>query len=520
MQRVRKVVFGMALLLVMAALVSACGGGGTTSGGGDSSEPSANVKPGGTLNVSDGEENTSLNPQKVFALGDVNVVSQINEPLYKEGFNGKIGPWLVEKATHTPDYKSWTMKLKPGIEFSTGKPMTSADVAFTLNLGKESEIYGSLFANVTSIKAPDKSTVVITSSVPFPELPLVLSQWSWGIMPKDFGGESEAEFGQHPIGTGPFEFSSWKKGQGVTLVKNPHYWIKGEPKVDTVAYHTVEDPNSRAAQVTGGSLDLAFSPPTDQVEALESSPDTNIAQSGLAFGWMMVLNTTKQPFEFLKAREAIDLATDRDGILKIAGSGQGEPGAALLEPTTYTYDPNIKPPERDLKKAKELFAEAVKEGMSPEFTITVPAELPFLITASQILQQNFEEVGFKTDIKKVTDTTGFGLATEGETQMFLSGNNQPANTSVELFTFYNNEHALWTQLPTQEMETLLTAAQQETDPKKREHDYWHMQEIVAKDKAILTMAYTPYTWAYGSNVGGVKIGNSGVAWLAKAGFVE
>jgi peptide/nickel transport system substrate-binding protein len=516
-------------LFLVAAVLGGCGAGGSSSAGGTGGSADASqegtvspseIEHGGTLNISLGEEVTTLDDLKSIAQADYNVSSQINETLYKEMPNGKIGPWLVESATHTPDYKSWTLKLKPGIKFSTGNSLTSDDVAFTLKAGKESETFGSELSALSTVKTPNASTAIVETSTPFPELPLILAQWTFGVLPDNFGGVSEAEFAEHPIGTGPFAFSSWKKGSAITLVKNPYYWVKGLPYVDKVVYTPSEDPNSRVTQVKGGTLNIAAAPPFSEIASLETSPETEITESGLTNGWAIFMNTEKAPFDNQKVREAIDYAFDREAVVKTAGAGLGEPAGSIICPTTYGYDPSIKATPQNIEKAKELVAEAEKEGASTSFEMRAPSEYPFLDTAVQVMQQNFEEAGFKPTITKMAAGQGYANAAKGDYEMWVGPNGEPSGISAEWFAWYNSENGAWTGSPTDETTKMLAEAQRETDPMKRKEDYWKMQKLIYSHKGLIPGTNNPNVLVYGSDLAGVRIGNASVVWVAEAGFKQ
>ncbi|MBN9622044.1 MAG: ABC transporter substrate-binding protein, partial [Actinobacteria bacterium] len=276
MSRVRsaKVASLLVLLLSIAVMVAGCGGGSTSSGGGATSpaagtsagkESSGEPQQGGTLSLSLGEEFLGLTPSTAFTLEDVNAESQIFETLFKENYEGKVVPWLLESYKATKNDTVWTMQLKQGVEFSTGKPMTSADVKWSLERSEEVETLAGIVEGWGKPEAPSPTTVVLTTQKPTPEMPALLSRWGFGVVPKDWGGESEKQFEEHPVGTGPFEFANWKKGESLTLKKNPHYWTPERPYLDEVVYHTVQNPESRTAQVRGGQLDMAESPPFPEI---------------------------------------------------------------------------------------------------------------------------------------------------------------------------------------------------------------------------------------------------------------
>jgi peptide/nickel transport system substrate-binding protein len=515
-------VLSVLALLSIAISVAGCGsggksgtgGGGGTTGGGSSAKPTQ----GGNLSVSLGAEFLGLTPSTAFTLEDVNVESQIFETLFKENFEGKVVPWLLEGFKATKNDTVWTMRLKKGVDFSTGKPMTAADVVWSLERSEEVET----LAGITEgwkLAAPSSSTVVLTTPKPTPELPELLSRWGFGVMPKGWDGGSEKEFNAHPIGTGPFEFVSWKKGEALTLGKNPHYWMPDRPYLDEVVYRTVQNPESRTSQLRGGELDMAEAPPFPEIESLEQTPDLAVDASALGTEWFLVLNNETPLFENQKAREAVDYALDRESMVDLALHGQGEPMNSYLTPSTPDYDASLPAPEHNAERAKELLAEAVAEGVKPTFAISAISESPFWTQAVQIAQANLEEAGFTVSIKKA-DLSSVIDELEGAEFDAAAIMNYGKSSPAELLAFYNATRGSFANVDTKALEKLLSEAQMETDAAKRTAIYARMQRMISEEHAVISVAYSPFIFARQGNIAGSFIGNTGILWLGETGFTK
>src|SRR5262249_51943483 len=154
----------------------------------------------------------------------------------------EVVPWLAAGFQKSAGQTVWDFQLRKGVSFSNGRPMTSADVLFTLEKARKSPNWESELAAIKAVIAPSPEKIVIETSQPFPELPAILSQWSFGIVPKNYGGVSEKEFAQDPVGTGPFVLGPWKRGEALTLEKNPHYWQHGKPYLDKIVFKSAPDP--------------------------------------------------------------------------------------------------------------------------------------------------------------------------------------------------------------------------------------------------------------------------------------
>lgn len=499
-----------ALAALAVVAVAGCGGG-ASAGGGDSGGPKQH---GGTLNIGLAEEAITLDPLAAYSASDINLVSQINEPLWREDLHGKVVPWLVEKAEPSDGQRVWTLHLKPGVKFSDGRPMTSADVLFSLERARENEEWKSLTEGIAKVEAPSPATVVIDNSAPAPELPAILSTWIFGIVPKNLGGESEKEFSQHPVGTGPFTLASWKHGEAITLVRNRGYWQQGQPYLDKVVWHAVTNPESRLAQLRSGQLDAIYSPSSSQFEAIESAPETEVGDYPEGYIEMLQLNSKNPLFSDSKVREAITLALDREGMIQAVLLGHGTPAGALLPPAQPFHDPDLKAPEQDVGKAKSLLAEAVKEGApEPSFTILVPTEDDFWATASQIAQQNLTEVGFKVKLQKMETSSWFEVLASGKFDAtFAFGYSQSPSPS-EMLGFYNGFNGFNTFVDTTETTKLLAKALRTVDLQERTRIYSQIQEIIAEEGYLVTVVNKPYSWAHRTDIDGFYVGVVGIPWL-------
>ncbi|MFN8215290.1 MAG: ABC transporter substrate-binding protein [Solirubrobacterales bacterium] len=504
------------LALLVLLLAAGCGGGGSSSGGSSAASGSeAEPQAGGTLRISQGEEVINLDPLIGTDASSINIISQINEPLWKVNAEGENEPWLVTNVKKSGDQRVWTLQLRQGVKFSTGQPMTSADVLFTLEEARKSEIWESLLAGIEKVTAPSPSTIVITNSNPAPELDAVLSQWSFGIVPKNYGGVSAKEFAQHPIGTGPFMLGPWKHGESITLERNPNYWETGQPYLDKAVFQTVASPESRVSQLKGGQLGVIYAPPWSQVGAIESTPELAIGDYPLGYTNFLILNSRIPLFKDQKVREAVDLAVDREGIVNATLGGHGEPAGAWIPPTVPNSNQTIEPTKQDVAKAKTLLKEAVAGGADPSFTLLSNAENAYWGTAAQIVQQNLEEVGFNVNIKSVDEASRLELLAAGNFDAGALEVYDATPSPAELFGYYNAYEGAYSGADTTQTTKLSEQAQSEVDPQKRQELWYEIQEIVDEEQFLLPLTYSPYPWAYRDEVSGFTVAPTGIFWLAE-----
>ena len=515
-------------------MVFLTGCGGSDSSGSSTAGSSGPIKKGGTLHFAQVGETSTLNPfgPSGSEVQTVTVFAQINETLFKlNNNNEKVEPWLVSKYEKSADDREWTLHLRPGVKFSNGKPMTAEDVVFTIEVAKKSIAWATTTEPITKITATSPSTVVLKCEKPVPAMPALLSLYALGIVPKNYEagasfeiangqGKAEEAFYKNPIGTGPFMLGSWKHGQSLTLVPNPDYWGK-PPYLESVAFDTVPNSNSRTAQLKGGELDVIAEPPWSQLPAIESTPGLGVYSFEDGLADFVILNLKKGVFKDPKAREAVNLALNRDDIVKGALSGFGQTAFSLMPLALPYADKSLKPPARDVAKAKELLDEAVKAtGESPSFSLVALSGDSYATAASQIIQQNLEEAGFKVTIQPQEEATLSELLVSGETDAVLLYTVAGIPDPIEIFSGYSSSEGFFSGADTTEVEKLNKEAATEPNPEKRRELYYEIQELVAKENSVVVIDNKPWAFALSDEVGGFAAGLTGIPWLAEVGFAE
>ena len=199
-----------------------------------------------------------MNNTTVFDNESIWIFEQIFQTLYTVTPNGKgVQPMLATGYTVSADKKTYTFTLRSGVKFSTGQPMTSADVKFSIDQASAAaKGWGYINTAIKSVEAPTPSTVVVNLKYPWAPLLADLSLFSNGIVPANYGGKTETQFYNAPVGTGPFKWDYWHKGSALKLVRNPNYWEKGKPYLNSVTWTDVPSDNTRELQLKGGQAQV------------------------------------------------------------------------------------------------------------------------------------------------------------------------------------------------------------------------------------------------------------------------
>jgi peptide/nickel transport system substrate-binding protein len=414
------------MVTLMVTLLSACGGTSSTSTGGTSSTD-ANAGPvqrGGTLKVGTAFEPITLDP----AAGQTDPGSQHAQVLMfdrlvtVEPGSAQIKPSLAESWKLSADKHSMTFKLRDA-QFSDGSPVTSADVKFSLARATDPKIdptfAESLQQIVASVSTPDPRTVVLHFDGPQPAVLSYMAFAPCSVVSKSaFERIGAKRFGVAPLdaGSGPFKLVKWTRGQQVELVRNPHYWQQGLPYLDAVRLELVADDNTRLLDLRSGGLDVADDVPYSQLDAISKVPGVRLQVRPVAavFGPFL---SGRGPLKDVKVRQALNYATPRQAIVKVALHGQGELAGGWIPPMKY---PDARPPPvpYDVAKAKQLIAASDRpDGFQLELLIQ-SGDAVSRQTAS-MLQDAWKQIGVDLKISSVETGSFISRAFAGDFQAFL-----------------------------------------------------------------------------------------------------
>jgi len=357
--------------------------------------PAGQPVSGGVLRSTLGAEPTTVDPHKLNTLFDRDVSDAMFDALIDDDTLDGIKGALAE-SWDSPDARVWTFKLRSGVKFHDGSPVTADVVKFSYdrlqdpNTGITGQIRPTA-SQVERVEAVDSSTVRITLKTPSAAFPVDASNIK--IIPKDF---DEAK----PIGTGPFQFVEWVRNQRVRLKKNPEYFVKGQPYLDELVFLPTPDENQKIVLLQTGQVDFSDTIPLPRVK--EVSAGGKIIVYPIPVGvapsaYFMPLKTDKAPLDNAKVRQAMNLAIDRKALLDVT-FGVGTIKSNVVPPKHWAFNPNaMSYDNRDVARAKQLMAEGGHpNGFSLQFKfITSRAEYTPM---AQLFQANLAEIGVKLEL--------------------------------------------------------------------------------------------------------------------------
>ena len=306
--------------------------------------------------VAIGEEAESLDPPTSMLFTSEVYQQHIFDTLV--GIEGEelkpVG--LLSERWETVNPTTWRFHLRKGVKFHNGKLLDAEDVKYSFEQYADTRNRRSVYAKgIVRAEVRDASTVDVITAEPLAAMLFNLTRLQ--ILPRDTRDKAGAGgFAQQPVGTGPYKFVEWKRDQQLVLEANPLYW-RGAVSPRRLVFRAIKDASTRAAELRSGGVDIIAAPPVPQLDMLDSGESHVVPVKG---GRLIIytFDVKHPPFDNRKVREAMNLAINKDAIVKNVLGGRGIVLAGPFTPAWLGYDPSLKPFPYDPARARQLLAEA------------------------------------------------------------------------------------------------------------------------------------------------------------------
>lgn len=353
-----------------------------------------------SLTVAVSAQPDTLDPQATAATSAFQTAKSIYDTLVEVAPSGEIVPAIASAWEISDDGLSWTFELRDDVRFHNGESLTSSDIRATLDRARDEDFASpkiNEYQTISEILTPDEYTVVLNLSKPTPALLAALaSGWS-AILPAGLI-EADHDFGNEPIGTGPFKLERWVRDSFIELVRNDDYYLENA-KVESVTLRFVNDSAVQYQGLLAGEFDIIDQPASADFPLIESNPALVLSQGPSGLVNVAAMNTRRAPFDDVRVRQALNYAVEKDVINEIAYGGGYKIGT-FMEYGSPWLPADIEPYPYDVEKARELLAEAgYADGF--EFDMALPQPYDPHIMAGEIMQSQLAEVGVKANIRIV-----------------------------------------------------------------------------------------------------------------------
>jgi len=323
------------------------------------------------------------------------VYANLFEGLTRVDRTGTVQPALAESWTISDDGLVYTFKLRQGVKFHNGTAFDCSIVQFSYDRAVAEDSVNAqkgLFAPIASTACPDPHTAVVTLKLPTSTF-LFSMGWGDAVM---VAPDTAADNKTNPVGTGPFKFKQWVKGDRVELVRSDAYW--GTPvALKSVVFKFIADPSAAVAALMAGDVD-AFPnfPAAEALAAFRADPRFAVHVGTTEGETILALNNARKPFSDVRVRRALAYAIDRQEIVDGAMSGLGTPIGSHFAPHNAAYVDLTGTYPHDVAKAKSLLAEAgYPDGFSAVITLPPP---PYARRGGEIIAAQLAKVGVKVEL--------------------------------------------------------------------------------------------------------------------------
>jgi peptide/nickel transport system substrate-binding protein len=357
-------------------------------------------KVGGTLRVGllGGGSSDTLDPQKLVSTPDFARLTNLYDPLTELAPNAtSVTNCLAQEVVSDKTAGVWTIRLKKGIEWHNGKPLTADDVVFSLRRYCNPSFSGRRidWMGPQNVKKIDAHTVQLHLPVPFVDVPTQLAGFDVAIIPVGFNPAK-------PVGTGPFVYQSFTPGQSSTFIRNKNYWREVYP--DQLEIIDFSDPTSEQNALTSGQVDAIDAVPAAEIPIIKANRNLKLLISPTGAWRPFCMRVDVAPFNDPRVRQGMRLVVDRHQMLQNAFAGQGAIGNDLYSRFDSDYNHGLPQRAQDLEKAKSLFKAA---GVS-SVTLTTTEAVTGLNEASQILAQQAQGAGMTINLQNVAAGSFYG----------------------------------------------------------------------------------------------------------------
>ncbi|HUZ01759.1 MAG TPA: ABC transporter substrate-binding protein [Thermomicrobiaceae bacterium] len=544
-RRLLRVGIGVGATISAAGLLAACGGGAassptttsqstqtsastttTSSGTGASTPapviaatppPSAGASPqaGGELFYGLTNKFDTLDPNITTFSDVIRMANHMFDPLVSQAQAGQFTPWLAQKWEVSTKADQYTFTLRTDVKFHDGTPFDATAVKFTFDRivdpNNKSQSAFSAIGPYDSSQVVDPATVVVKFKDGYAPFLDSCSQTTLAPVSPSAVQKLGKDFGNQPVGTGPFKFDSYKTDNLVRMVKNPDYnWApsrfkhQGAPYLDAISFQIISEAETRLAALRSGQVQFMQDVPTQDYKAVKGDSSLQVLEGVMTgSGWTMMINVTKPPVDDVQVRTALEWGIDKAGMIKSIWQGLYQPSSSPLTSPTFGYDPATRNVySYDATKAGQILDAAgwkmgsggVRQKNGQDLTLGVyyRSDNTDFSNMATFLQAMYQQIGVKLDLHGLAQAGYFNAVRAGEHHLQFWW--EPATDPDVVRVLFHSANADGgtnrNRYKNAEMDKLIDDAAATTDPNQRKTLYSQIQ-MKSLNEAIMVYCSEP-----------------------------
>lgn len=517
----KKRLLSMLLILSMSVL-SACSGSNTakeessTAQGETRESAEESAAPGektfkDTIEIGLDVDADVIDPRKATNVTSKRCIEFVYDGLVELDANLEPQPSLAESWEQV-DEITWIFNLRKNVKFHDGSDFTAEDVKYTYDCMLDPDFAAVGAANYNAIKEvtiQDDYTVTFKLSEPYAPL---LAVMDLGIVPSDSGDKED--FGNQPVGTGPFKFSSWTKNDKITFEANADYW-NGAPNLKTVNIHIIPENSTRVAALESGDVDLIHTPLTaEDIAVIKVNQDFTVYEtSGLGLT-MLYFNWNNEILADQNVRIALAHLIDKFTIATSIYNNTFTPAGSAILPNSWAYSDTITSYDFDQEKAVQILKEAGwtdsdgdgildKDGKKLSLTLMTHSEDSTRIQTIEYIQNVLNGVGIDAKVETKEWATFFPMVQSGDYDIALAGLLNIYDPDKYLYGyFHSGSDSNYGGYNSPELDAYVEAARSSSDTAVRAENYQKAAQIINDEVMHDVVLYQSYCAIYTNKLQG------------------
>lgn len=499
---------------------------------------SSALPPGQTLIYAQPEDPKTLDPIHTDIAEAVHIITNLFDTLVTyDDQTTEIVPALAQRWEVSPDGRTWTFHLRPGVLFHDGTPCNAEAVKTSLErlllpdhplLFDKARPYQSAYQMIAAIDTPEPDVVVLRLHHPSAVLLANLAMFPASIVSPTALRRHAAGFAEHPVGTGPFRLVQWDREEQILCTAFDQHW-RGRPRIDHLIWVPVRENATRVQRLQRGEIHLTDNLTPVELDALARDPNVVVQEEvGLNVAYLS-MNLEKPPLDDLRIRKAIYQAIDKKALIQVGYGGHAEPAVSLVPPAMWGHDPTLTDLPFDPEEAQRLLRQAASaRGLTLPLRLTLAVMnqarpyMPQPLAVQGFIKDALRRIGIELVIESRDVNQHFEHLMAGRHELGLAGwnsdNSDPDNFLYSLLDSDNISEAgnNLSRYRNPQFHELMLAGQREMDLSRRQEIYRQAQRLVQTEVPVVPLAHTRLRAAMRRGLAGYRLHPTGLVRLRTA----